>query len=418
MKIFYHNDLDGVASAATAYYFLKDNTEITPYDFYIVNYSVPLNEYHVEKDETVYVLDYSLKAEELKWLLNVTGRVHIIDHHVSTKRMLESNTDLVKKLCTNGGYFFDSNHSATYNTYVDLSNDVSEIPYVIELVSLWDTWQHKTAENGRDAVRFKYGIEVEKNSFVPINDKLWVNLLEGDMELIDRIISSGESILRYLDNSYDAYRSKYGFETGIDNYITLVCNYKENSILFGYEYDDYEICCSYVYNGEKYIYSLYSSKPYVDCSRIAERFGGGGHKGAAGFTLDYNLFEGDLDNFNFNELEFVKLMRKDKDIYEHFIFEDENGNVINLSVQADKYFQCDRENAENLNKCKKYELALAVNHVHLSEEDDRYRDLLNGYESLDELMEYLDYNVFSYVPTMLVEDLFKFLSNKFTLVNR
>lgn len=96
----------------------------------------------------MYVLDYSLKAEELEWLLNMTGRVHIIDHHVSTKRMLEGNPDLVKKLCTKGGYFFDSNHSAAYNTYVDLINDVSEIPYVIELVSLWDTWQHKTAENG------------------------------------------------------------------------------------------------------------------------------------------------------------------------------------------------------------------------------------------------------------------------------
>jgi nanoRNase/pAp phosphatase (c-di-AMP/oligoRNAs hydrolase) len=29
--------------------------------------------------------------------------------------------------------------------------------------------------------------------------------------------------------------------------------------------------------------SLYSTKPEIDCGEIAKSFGGGGHKGAAGF---------------------------------------------------------------------------------------------------------------------------------------
>ena len=32
--------------------------------------------------------------------------------------------------------------------------------------------------------------------------------------------------------------------------------------------------------------SIYSVKEDFDCSKFAEKFGGGGHKGAAGFSLD------------------------------------------------------------------------------------------------------------------------------------
>jgi nanoRNase/pAp phosphatase (c-di-AMP/oligoRNAs hydrolase) len=51
----------------------------------------------------------------------------------------------------------------------------------------------------------------------------------------------------------------------------------------------YPVCIAYVHDGEKFTVSLYSTT--VDVSKIAKKFGGGGHKGAAGFTCDKLPFE-------------------------------------------------------------------------------------------------------------------------------
>jgi len=42
--------------------------------------------------------------------------------------------------------------------------------------------------------------------------------------------------------------------------------------------------------GKKWSYSVYSTKPDIDCSAFAKRYGGGGHKGAAGFYSDSLIF--------------------------------------------------------------------------------------------------------------------------------
>ena len=43
---------------------------------------------------------------------------------------------------------------------------------------------------------------------------------------------------------------------------------------------------TFCYNGKQFIVSVYSNKEDVDCSLFAKRYGGGGHKGAAGYTVE------------------------------------------------------------------------------------------------------------------------------------
>jgi nanoRNase/pAp phosphatase (c-di-AMP/oligoRNAs hydrolase) len=50
----------------------------------------------------------------------------------------------------------------------------------------------------------------------------------------------------------------------------------------------YPVCIAYVHDGEKFTVSLYSTT--VDVSKIAKKFGGGGHKNAAGMTLSNEQF--------------------------------------------------------------------------------------------------------------------------------
>ena len=47
----------------------------------------------------------------------------------------------------------------------------------------------------------------------------------------------------------------------------------------------------WAFNGEKYSYTLYSNDKNVDCSKIAEKYGGGGGRGASGFSSNELLFK-------------------------------------------------------------------------------------------------------------------------------
>ena len=75
----------------------------------------------------------------------------------------------------------------------------------------------------------------------------------------------------------------------------FVCINKErfNPINFGidYHYEAYDGAACFHYANGKWNWSLYNNNGLVDCSVIAKQFGGGGHKGAAGFVLeDINEF--------------------------------------------------------------------------------------------------------------------------------
>ena len=62
---------------------------------------------------------------------------------------------------------------------------------------------------------------------------------------------------------------------------------RSNSMVFAAAIrPDHDGCLSYYYDGAKWRFSLYSvpGKEY-DFSVIAKKYGGGGHRGASGFTL-------------------------------------------------------------------------------------------------------------------------------------
>ncbi len=48
----------------------------------------------------------------------------------------------------------------------------------------------------------------------------------------------------------------------------------------------HDIMMPFQFNGKEWLFSLYTDKPEVDCSVIAKRYGGGGHRGASGFQVE------------------------------------------------------------------------------------------------------------------------------------
>jgi nanoRNase/pAp phosphatase (c-di-AMP/oligoRNAs hydrolase) len=77
--------------------------------------------------------------------------------------------------------------------------------------------------------------------------------------------------------------------------LKFICINKErfNPINFGINYheDGYDGCMCFHMTSDKMISaSLYNDNGEVDCSVIAKSFGGGGHKGAAGFRITLEQF--------------------------------------------------------------------------------------------------------------------------------
>lgn len=159
--------------------------------------------------------------------------------------------------------------------------DFDDIPLFVKYVSDFDCWQFKYEES----LFFKYALEsTDYDALDIIWNKLVKDSNSKDNPLLAEMVHNGTVISKYVEKEYEAYRNAYAYESRIDGIKCLVVNRSCNSLVFGEVIKDYPIVAIWAFNGEKYKYSIYSEKPDVDCSKIAERYGGGGHKGASGFV--------------------------------------------------------------------------------------------------------------------------------------
>ncbi len=280
MKCFYHNDLDGrCAGSIVAKYENNYNKE----NFYEVDYvmNLPLDVIH--ENERVYFVDYSFKKDtiwQLEKVLEKTNDVIWIDHHTSSLN-LENELTWTKNI---KGIRRDKISGAGL-TYMFFNNcEFDNCPIYVQLVSDYDCWIYKFEP---DTTHFKIGIETQKYDAL---DDIWV-FLAHDKNCLEDMISKGTLIKGYIDNDNTYYREHFAYESEIEGHKCLVVNKKSNSWIFGERYNDYPLVMVWVFNGEKYTYSIFSSNKDIDCSKIAEKFGGGGHKGAAGFSSTELLFK-------------------------------------------------------------------------------------------------------------------------------
>lgn len=287
MKCFYHNDLDGRCSGSiVAQYENNYNKE----DFFEVDYIIQLPLDKIQENEKVYFVDYSFKKDtiwQLEEILKKTKDVVWIDHHTSSIN-LEKELPWTKDIVG----VRQEKISGAGLTYMYLYNcQFENLPYYIQLVSDYDCWLYKYEP---DTTYFKIGIEMQNYDAL---DDVWKALYESFQDdvclsiSVGSIIQDGKLVKRYIDKNNDMYRNNYSYETEIEGLKCLVVNKKSNSWVFGEKYNEYPLVMVWVFNGTKYSYSIFSSNPNVDCSKIAEKYGGGGHKGAAGFSSDELLFK-------------------------------------------------------------------------------------------------------------------------------
>lgn len=353
MKIvcIYHSiDLDGWMSAAIVkHWYEKEhygntlhhgNAIVDPNEglhsltFIGYNYGQPIPD--LSEYDKVIMCDISFPIEEMEKLRQIFQDKFIwIDHHISainaTKERLNDYYDGLR----------DTKFAACELTWKYFMEDIkgapdkesieNPMPEIVRLLGRYDCFGHKGTNEEQSVLEFQYGarqcISNYEEAYVYLHKHIEASkgaMLSFDIS-IDGILNKGKAIYQYLcKEAKQAYKN--GFEIFIGQSTTkvvdiatvpdleeetlrnaygkylpfkFICINKErfNPINFGIDYhkDGYDGCACFHYANGMWNFSLYNDNGLVDCSVIAKQYGGGGHKGAAGFILN---------NANFNNLIF------------------------------------------------------------------------------------------------------------------
>lgn len=306
-----HFDADGYSAAYLVYKYLKPLNLETK--FYVMSYDEKEVEdflKEVEKDDRVYIVDYSLKPAKMIELLKITKNVTWIDHHRTAISAYDDWSELIEEatgidripgirlegLCGAALtylYLYEGWTDSAIEELKDCSIDSEEMlqvlrdgfketaPRWLQLTNDWDVWDLQMLP---DSKRLQIATQGD------LSIELYEELDGDDFEdILTTYLCKGESYLEYRDMWARKFRKTYGYSKmltfGDRTYSVYLLNIENiNSDFYGPEIFNYDICMNYCYRGKDVKFSLYSQTPGVDCGAIARLFGGGGHPGAAGFS--------------------------------------------------------------------------------------------------------------------------------------
>lgn len=286
MICFYHNDADGKCAGLWVGELAKRASEDTPLHFVSMDYKDAFPIASINQNERVYIVDFSIEPEVMRELLKITKDVTWIDHH---KTAIEKYKDFEYDI---RGIRYDGIAGCMLTwCYLELMTNGGEgeirpfdeamteyAPKFTKLIADWDVW------------KFRYG-NFTRNFMMAFNayvhgpcDPTWNYLLSSGEKACRDIASDGFIMMRYRDSFAKNYVSRFGFETEIDGHKAFAMNLGNCNSEFFKSLPEgvYDILAPFCFDGKVWTVSLYSKT--VDVSEIAKKYGGGGHKCAAGFV--------------------------------------------------------------------------------------------------------------------------------------
>lgn len=166
---------------------------------------------------------------------------------------------------------------------------VSE-PWAVRLAGEYDIWDRRDP----DAELFQHGLRSEE-----LHSTTWGNLLSTEMDghVVVRLLNQGRALQYARTHENESIIKAYGFTVQWEGLTFLACNHARfNSLLFtaGLQ-PEHDACLGFNWDGKnsRWKVSLYHApnKEHHDLSVIAKKHGGGGHRGACGFTCESIPFD-------------------------------------------------------------------------------------------------------------------------------
>jgi hypothetical protein len=227
----------------------------------------------------VYVVDFSFPRDVMIRLNEEAALLVVLDHHKTAQANLAGLPFCIFNMEKSGARltweYIQSSIKGNYITEMG-----KQPPWLVSYTEDRDLWNWDLPESK------------EVNACLashPMDFELW-NSFDNEDSLA-RFVSDGEAILRYQESvvrSICANKRMVEVIKGDYEDHWMVCNSNMLMSEVGNELAKTTGigCCWFEKPDGSRLYSLRAIKDSsADCSKIAKRFGGGGHPGAAGFTL-------------------------------------------------------------------------------------------------------------------------------------
>lgn len=274
--IFYHsNCMDGLCAAWVIWYALQNKRAIDEADITLqaVHYQAPLPEFDYQRQDIVYIVDFSYPREVLIALAEKC-EVVVLDHHASAEKQL---SDLPFA-------YFDMNRSGAGMAWEYFYGTESEKPYVVEMVQDRDLWKFEVP--GTKAFSTALQDNPRRHDMM-----FWTAMVMQDQSIVRELIADGTVLLNNIDGILKNFieKKKYkiitwcGYQVALFNTTVLFSEMGE----YAYQQLQIDFSMSYFINADgRVIFSLRAPKNGVNVGELATTFGGGGHPGAAGFSYE------------------------------------------------------------------------------------------------------------------------------------
>lgn len=256
--IYHKNCMDGLAAAWVVWDYFKGAV-----DLLAAQYGDELPPDSELKGRSVFVVDFSYNREQVLRLREICELV-ILDHHETAAKELE------------GLVHVDQSHSGAMLTWNYFHPDKAA-PQGLLFIQDRDLWQWRLRGSKQwTTAAFSYPLSVEH-----FNDLV--------KRPIGEVILEGTTLLRKHEQDIEKIAKSVRMMT-IDGVEVPVIN---ANALFASDLghllsQDHEFAVIYVDSKEERQFSLRSQKGKTNVNEVAERFGGGGHKGAAGFRIHFD----------------------------------------------------------------------------------------------------------------------------------
>ena len=278
-RVFFHaDDFDGWACAAI-YALRKLKVKLYP-----ISYGQEFPCQDIEKNDIVAILDFCPDdPETIQKIMEIVPVFHWVDHHKSSRKMYKEND--FKTIHTPPGEFItdsEENPMAACELLYMFMHDVEykDIPYYIRLLGRYDCWQHQD----KQTVPFQYAMRAWLKSPME-NLQQWKKLIrpsKDDHKLFQKLIEAGKYIRMYEEKKNKMECEALCFEMEFEGYKTLAVNRNLlSSTFFKSKYNPkiHDLMLQFAFMNNQWKLSFRSET--IDCSELAERFGGGGHASAA-----------------------------------------------------------------------------------------------------------------------------------------
>jgi len=281
--ILYHDHcLDGYTAAWACHKGLVEKDNIPPENIILlpVQYgNLPNFEWIVAQYTHMYVVDFSLPVHILA---QIAGRIHtvILDHHKTAAEMYDITGKEGNPIIHGAWIWYNVEESGASLVWKYFFGDATDTSQLIDYIRDYDLWKFELAET--KAINKFLRIQ-------PMTLQRWEKLYFDfkDYYTVEKYAEQGEAIQAYHDSIVASIVDTAETIT-IDGKVGLVANCSPEFAsdvghvlatrtgTFGATWQQVR---------DKVKYSLRSNGDY-DVAVMAQIFGGGGHKNAAGFTLN------------------------------------------------------------------------------------------------------------------------------------